>query len=109
MATERQRSNHVATSNVIAQVAVAVFVIATLYWARAILIPFALAVLLTFVLTPLVLFLQRHGLGRVPSLSIVVVSAVLVIGSVGVVVIEQLTDLTHTLPDHSDRIKSKAA
>ena len=35
-------------------VVVAVVVVATLYYAKVVLIPFALAVLLTFVLTPIV-------------------------------------------------------
>ena len=39
---------------------------ATLYWARAVLIPVALAILLAFLLTPIVTALQRRGLGRVP-------------------------------------------
>ena len=41
-----------------------VVVTAGLYFARAILIPIVLGILLTFILTPLVLFLQRRGLGR---------------------------------------------
>ena len=39
-----------------------VLVAATLYWAQKVIIPLTLAVLLTFVLTPLVALLQRRGL-----------------------------------------------
>ena len=42
-----------------------VLVVAVLYWAQAVLVPFALAILLTFVLTPPVTWLQRW-VGRVP-------------------------------------------
>jgi predicted PurR-regulated permease PerM len=41
-----------------------VLVVAVLYWAQAILVPFAFAILLTFVLTPPVTWLQRW-VGRV--------------------------------------------
>jgi hypothetical protein len=43
-----------------------VLVIVVLYWAQAVLVPIALAVLLTFVLTPPVSWLERW-LGRVPA------------------------------------------
>jgi hypothetical protein len=43
-----------------------VLVIVVLYWAQAVLVPIALAVLLTFVLTPPVSWLERW-LGRVPG------------------------------------------
>ena len=43
-----------------------VLVVAVLYWAQAVLVPFALAILLTFVLTPPVTWLQRW-VGRVPA------------------------------------------
>ena len=42
-------------------------VVAGLYWLQAVLIPVALAVLLTFLLSPVVGTLQRRGLGRVPA------------------------------------------
>ena len=40
-------------------------VVAGLYWLQAVLIPLALAVLLTFLLSPVVTTLHRRGLGRV--------------------------------------------
>ena len=43
-----------------------VLVVAVLYWAQAVLVPFALAILLTFVLTPPVTWLQRW-IGRVAA------------------------------------------
>jgi predicted PurR-regulated permease PerM len=43
-----------------------VLVVVALYWLQAVLISMALAVLLTFLLRPVVSTLQRRGLGRVP-------------------------------------------
>jgi len=48
-----------------------VLVVAVLYWAQAVLVPFALAILFTFVLTPPVTCLQRW-VGRVPAVLLVV-------------------------------------
>ena len=48
-----------------------VLVIVVLYWAQAVLVPIALAVLLTFVLTPPVSWLERW-VGRVPAVLVVV-------------------------------------
>ena len=43
-----------------------------LYWGQVVLVPLALAVLLTFVLTPPVMRLQRIGLPRVTTVIVVV-------------------------------------
>ena len=42
-----------------------VLIIASLYWAQAVLIPIAVSILLTFLLTPVADSLERLGLGRV--------------------------------------------
>ena len=44
-----------------------VLVVAAMYWGRAVLIPLALAMLLAFLLSPLVRRLQGAGLRRVPA------------------------------------------
>jgi predicted PurR-regulated permease PerM len=48
-----------------------VLVVGVLYWAQAVLVPFALALLLTFVLAPPVTWLQRW-VGRVAGVLLVV-------------------------------------
>ena len=58
---------------------VGLVVLACLYFAKIIFIPLALAIFLTFVLSPLVSTLQRRGLRRVPAVLLVVVLAALVL------------------------------
>ncbi len=66
-----------------------ILVFGLLYWTQRILIPVALAILLTFILSPAVIILQRKGLGRVPSAIIVVSAALLlVIGMMWIMVRE---------------------
>jgi predicted PurR-regulated permease PerM len=85
------------------------FLAFALYWARAIFIPLALAVFFTFILTPLVIFLHHRGLGRVPSVMVVMAGALLIFGVVGLIVGHQVVHLTNTLPDHAGRIKEKVS
>src|SRR6185436_13745685 len=82
-------------------------VVASLYLARAILMPFALAILLSFMLTPVVRRLQRW---RVPR-SLAVISAVLVafaaIFMLGGVIISQVNQLAADLPSYQTTLREK--
>ena len=82
-------------------------IIAALYFAKAILLPFALAVLLTFVLAPLVRLLESWSLGRIPSVVIVVVSAILIIFGIGSFIGGQLAQLAEKLPQYQYIIQHK--
>ncbi len=84
-----------------------VLVAACLYWARQVLIPLALAVLLTFVLTPVVAALQRRGLGRLPSVLIVVILALLLVSGIGYFISRQLNTLVADLPKYQGEIAAK--
>ena len=54
-------------------VATFVLIIASLYWAQAVLIPIALSIMLTFLLSPVASASERIGLGRLPSVILIVV------------------------------------
>lgn len=82
-------------------------IVVTLYLAADILMPIALAVLLAFVLTPIVTRLERWRLGRVPSVLAVVVLLFLVIIGFGAVVGSQLGDLADNLPTYQRNIHTK--
>jgi predicted PurR-regulated permease PerM len=85
----------------------AVVVIATLYFARVMLVPLALAVLFTFVLTPLVSLLERIYLPRFLAVFLVVVLAAAGLGIAGWTVANQLIDVTNQLPSYKSNIKTK--
>src|ERR1041384_1180350 len=67
-----------------------VLVAATFHLAREILIPLALAVFLSFILVHPVLVLERWRLGRVASVCLVGLLALLLVGSLGWLVFEQM-------------------
>jgi predicted PurR-regulated permease PerM len=86
-----------------------VLIVAVLYLAKQIIIPLALAILLTFVLTPVVVVVQRRGLKRVYAVLVVVCLTFAVLGAVGWGVGYQVQRLAQDLPTHTDKIKEKIA
>lgn len=80
---------------------------AALWLARSILVPIALAILLAFILTPVVLHLHRKGMNR--NLAVVVVSLVTfgTAGGLVVAISAQLRELARDLNTHKERIQSK--
>src|SRR5437879_3926792 len=81
-----------------------VLVIASLYWAREILIPVVLAILLTFVLSPFVSAWEKLRLGRVPAAILVVALAVLLFVGIGCTVFLQFKNLAVDLPKYKNEI-----
>jgi len=81
--------------------------IAVLYFAREILIPLAFAVILTFVLSPVVALLQRLRIGRVPSVAVTVLVTIVAAGSVGGIIAIQLVDIVQELPRYRQNIDAK--
>ncbi len=84
-----------------------VVVIASLYFARELLIPLALAILISFLLTPLVTRLQHLGLPRIPAVIVVTLSSLLAVVAFGVLVTSQATDLTTQLPQYRFNIERR--
>jgi predicted PurR-regulated permease PerM len=85
-----------------------VLVIFVLYWAQAVLVPIALAVLLTFVLTPPVSWLERW-LGRVPAVLAAVTLVFIVLGLAGWGLARQMDHLADDLPTYRVNILAKIA
>ena len=62
--------------------------VAALYFAQDVLIPLALATLLTFLLAPLVQRLERSGLSRVPAVIVVAILMCSTLAVLGWVVVD---------------------
>ncbi|HEU5197645.1 MAG TPA: AI-2E family transporter [Methylomirabilota bacterium] len=86
-----------------------VLVLGSIYWAQAVLIPLALAMLITFLLTPAVAALQRRGVPRVVAVVGTVLVALTVVAGVGAVLGMQVMSLAEELPRYSDNIRQKIA
>ena len=82
-------------------------VIAGLYFGREVLVPIALAVLLSFVLAPLVGALRRLHLGRVAPVFLSVFLAFAILIGLGAVIGKQVADLANDLPAYQRVISNK--
>ena len=80
------RSVPVAGQKAFYRLAVILMIVGVLYWAQAVFLPLALAVLFAFALSPVAWWLERRRLGRVPAAlvstaaAIGLIAAVLVVG-----------------------------
>jgi predicted PurR-regulated permease PerM len=82
-------------------------VILILYFARAVLIPLALALTLNFLLMPLVIGLQRRGVRRVIAVAMVMLVSMAVVGGMGWVVANQVLQVASDLPKYRQTIRYK--
>ena len=89
--------------------AVGVVVVAGLYLGRTVLIPITLAVLLSFLLAPLVNLLRRVHIPRVPSVLLAVLLALSVMLAVGTLIGTQVADLAAEVPQYATTIEHKVA
>ena len=91
----------------LATLAVGVVVVAALYLGREVFIPLVLAILLSFVLAPVVNLLRRLRLGRVPSVIAAVILALGIILAIGTVIGLQVADLAGNLPQYQATVQRK--
>ena len=87
--------------------AVLIGVVAVLYLSRAILIPLAFAITLTFILAPAVTGLRKLHIGRVPAALLVMVVGVVIAGGVGFIILNQLILVVDDLPAYRENINAK--
>ena len=83
-----------------------VLVVAVLYWAQAVLVPIALAILITFVLSRPVMFLQRW-IGRLPAVFVVVLLVFTGLGLAAWGAATQVSHLAEDLPRYRANIRQK--
>jgi predicted PurR-regulated permease PerM len=88
-------------------VVVGVVVVAALYVGREVFIPIVLAVLLSFVLAPLVDLLRRIGLARPPAVILAVVVALGLIAVIAGVIGLQVAQLADDVPRYQSTITQK--
>lgn len=88
---------------------IAAIVITALYVGREVLLPLALAILLSFVLTPALLLLRRLKVPRVLGVGIVVTFAFGIIFGLGWMMSQQATELAGELPRYQTVLAGKVA
>jgi len=84
-----------------------VMIVATLYFGKEVLVPITLALLLAFVLAPLVGLLRRIRIPRAPAVLLAVLVAVGIVLALGGVIGSQIAQLSTGLPKYAETIEAK--
>jgi predicted PurR-regulated permease PerM len=84
-----------------------VLAITALYFGRQVFIPLALAVVFSFLLTPVVSLLEKIRLRRVPAVLAVLALSFVLVGVVTWGVTKQLVEILVQLPDYKDNLDEK--
>jgi len=84
-----------------------VLAIGGLYFGSEIFVPFALAILLSFILTPMVNWLKRWRVPRIAAVLMAVTLAFVVVAGVALVVGRQVVQLADNLPKYQSTITEK--
>jgi predicted PurR-regulated permease PerM len=101
------RKNYAPSGELTTAVVFAFVIVASLYFARTILMPFALAVLLSFILAPLVRRLQLWYVPRSLAVTSVVLFAFGIIAALGYVMVGQVNQLASDLPRYESTLREK--
>ncbi|HET7411085.1 MAG TPA: AI-2E family transporter, partial [Pararhizobium sp.] len=88
---------------------VGIAVVAALYLGREVLVPITLALLLAFVLSPLVHVLRKLRLGRIPSVLVAVLLALGIILALATAIGSQVAQLAEGIPVYEATIEKKIA
>jgi predicted PurR-regulated permease PerM len=97
----------IALLSAVASAILAALFITALYFGREIFVPIALAILLSFVLAPLVGLLQRTRIPRGFAVVSVVILAFMIIFGLGTLIANQLTQLAGDLPVYQSTMREK--
>jgi predicted PurR-regulated permease PerM len=90
-----------------AEIVLVVVIVAALYFGREVLMPVALAVLMSFVLAPLVRLLQRLYAPRIAAVVLVVLFAFTVVFALGGLMVSQVNQVAENLPRYQSTLREK--
>jgi len=83
--------------------------IAIILFGKPLLAPLSLSFILAFVLTPVVRWLEKNGVGRIPAVGIIVTLLTVATLLLGAQLASQLNRLVAELPQHKQEIETKLA
>jgi predicted PurR-regulated permease PerM/CheY-like chemotaxis protein len=82
-------------------------VVSALYLAKGVLVPLTLAVLLSFLLSPVCDWLERHRLGRIPAVLVTAILGFAVLGAAAWTAVVQMTELAPKVPEYQNNLQAK--
>ena len=96
-------------SNHLAGIVGTAVVLALLYFGRDVLIPITLAILLSFLVAPILRAMRKIGIGSTTSVWVAVLLLTLGIAAAGTVIGTQLVKLASSMPEYEETIRDKLA
>lgn len=96
-----------ANSSSLLKLAAIAVVVAALHFAKGVLVPFILGVLVSFSLSPVCSWLEHRRIARIPSVVITGTCAFLVLSVIAWTAAVQMADLTVKLPEYQENIQAK--
>jgi predicted PurR-regulated permease PerM len=93
----------------VAMLVTAVLVLGLVYWLQPLLRPIALAVLLSFLLSPIVTWLQRYRIPRTVAVVALVLTVSALLGGFGWLLERQMTSLVDSFPQYEENLDAKIA
>jgi len=82
-------------------------VVGLLYFGRDVIVPIALAILLSFLLAPAVRWLRRLHVGRVAAVTLTVLIAFLAMLGFAAVIVQELSSLAAQIPEYRSNLEAK--
>ncbi len=82
-------------------------VVVALYLAKGVLVPMSLAVLLSFMLSPVCDWLERWRLGRIPAVLLTAILGFAALGAAAWTAVDQMTALAPKMPEYQANIETK--
>ena len=82
-------------------------VVAFLYVARDVIVPIALAILLSFMLAPAVRWLRRLQIARVAAVTLTVLIAFLAMLGFAAIVVQEISTLAQQIPEYRSNLEAK--
>ncbi len=102
-------SNQSSKPSLLVTIALTTVIIAAIYLAKGVLIPFTLAVLLSFCLSPLCDWLERFKIGRMPAVLLTAVFGFTLLGIIAWTTVIQVTHLAPKIPEYQHNIETRFA
>lgn len=105
----QDHSQHADVVKVAAALVCVAVIVAGLFYGRDVLIPLAIAFLISFALNPVVAWFERIGLPRVLAVILVITTALGILGGFGLLLGSQVRSLSQDLPTYQSTIRTKIA
>ncbi len=102
-----ERPNKISQPSWMLTLASIAVVIAALYLAKGVLVPLTLAVLLSFLLSPVCDWLERRWLGRIPAVLVTAILGFTMLGIVTWTAAVQITSLAPKIPEYQSNVEAK--